>query len=323
MTKKVTKKLSASHSSKSLALHKFGLRHAEEIRSFWYHQVMSVYAQRWLTEHGTDFSGGISTYPGDAATPFRNMAYTPSQVIALIPRQLQILSHSHIIRLVTIFENFLYDCIQRVVYLFPEVMDKSGLKVDLKDLIGVANSSDVRSWLAHYVADKICRSKTPKQLIEWVDEALQAGVTGRLVSEIEEWRKWTLVRNSIAHLGGDVSAELALEWSDRFPTKGSPIQVSEKELLRLAFVSRKLAKSLDAGQRALRSRKSDRDLIAREIFIGLGTIVPSELSFATSAILSVDLNKNDAEALIARIRKGQMNDEGVVITQDMLRGSII
>ncbi len=304
--------------SKSLAFLKFGLRHVNELRSFWFHQVMTQYGLRWLQEHETEIPGKITCFPGDDKTPFVNLGATPSEILSLESKHSQMLVHSAIVRLVTVFENYLYDCIQRTVFIEPKVLEKSEIKLSASEVASAIESQGIKAWFAHYVADKLCRSSAPKELITRVDGFLQAGMIAPLEAEIKEWVQWTLVRNSIAHLGGDISVELANAWKHRFPNPGTPILLHYSDVLRLAFISRTLAKRLDSGQRAKSFRVYDRNLLAHELFVRNGIDDPRQLSVEVSSILSVPLSKTHAEQLLKSFRQGAFVDEGITITEEML-----
>lgn len=311
------KKLSANSSS-SIAYLKFIKRHEAELHSYWFHQAAAIYATRWLDEHTQDIPNRLTSFPGDGVLPFTHLDVTPATFSDLVPTQQGYLAHSALFRLVTLFENFLYDGIQRAIYLEPGLLAKSDLKIEASALAEALLQESARAWFGHYVADKMCRGKSPAELITRVDGLLKAGIATRLRCEVDEWVLWTLVRNSVAHLGGDVTRELADKWPARFPQPGSKISLTTVDVTRVASLSRTLAAALDNGQVPLESRKADSELIASELFVRNGVDDPSDLSYRVSAILSVKITKEDAVRLLAKFRRSEMPDTGVTITDAML-----
>jgi hypothetical protein len=304
----------------SLAHAKFIRRHEDELNSYWFHRVAAIYSSRWLQEHGADIKKLVTSYPGDNHTPFKNLALTPSDVLALVPKQEQVLAQGTVVRLVTIFENFLYDCIQRAVFLHPTAIAIE-VKVDGSALASAVAGQGARAWFAHYVADKLCRGKTPTELLSRVDAILKAGVSSRLASDVDEWTRWTLVRNAIVHLGGDVTRELADRWPARFSGPGTAIKLLEADVRRVAYLSRTIAKNLDLGQQPRADRIADRDLLASELFIRFGVADPSELARKTTRILNTKMNRAAAEQLLAKVRRASPPDAGIVFPEEFLGGT--
>lgn len=318
VAKKSTRKKNAGI---SLAFLKFIRRHEAELRSFHFTQAMIVYGTRWLEEHSAGIPGRITSYATDSGSPFRNIDWIPAELIAIAPNQIQLMALGAAVRLITVFENFLYDSIQRAVFLEPSCVEKFEINIDAQAIAGAVVGETPRAWFAHFVANKTVRSKAPRDLIAFTDRLLKAGVIGGLSSEVEEYCNWTLVRNAIAHLGGDVTQELAEKWSARFPTAGRPIVLTHAEILRLAFLSRKIAKALDLGQRPKASRLEDCDLFAEELFVRLGISDPNKLSCEVSKVLSFRMKRNRAEGLVAKVRKGLLVNAGLIITDEMV-GSV-
>jgi len=304
--------------SSSIAYLKFIKRHEAELHSYWFHQVAAIYAARWLKEHEQAISDRLTSFPGDGVVPFTHLDVTPAVFWQLVPAQQQYLAHTAIVRLVTLFENFLYDSIQRAVFLEPNLLGKSELKIEANALAEALLQEGARAWFGHYVADKLCRGKSPSELIARVDGLLKAGIGTRLKKEVDEWILWTLVRNAVAHLGGDITRELADKWPARFPQPGSKISLSPVDVTRVAFLSRTLASELDNGQVPLSTRTADSELLASELFIRNGVDDPSDLAHRVSAILSVRIGREDAVRLLATFRRAAMPDSGVAITDDML-----
>lgn len=302
----------------SLAFLKFIRRHEGELRSFHFNQVITAYGVRWLQEHASDISGRITSHTGDDCSPFRNIDLPVSAIIALAPQQQHFATHGTVVRLVTVFENFLYDSIQRTVFLDPSCIETFEIKVDAQALAGAITGGTPRAWFAHFVADKLCRSKSPHDLVTRVDKILQAGTSGGLKNELEEYVKWTLVRNAIAHLGGDVTNELAQKWPARFPSAGRSLALTDKDVLRVAYLTRVLAKSLDAGQRAVAGRQEDSKLLAAELFVRHGLADPSALSFEVNKTLSIRMNRTQAEKLLSTVRKEQLIETGVIVADEMM-----
>lgn len=310
----------------SLAYRKFILRHEAELGSYWFQQTAASYAARWIGEHRAEITPRLTSFPGDNCTPFKNIDVSADKFLNQAKLQAVTAGHAAVSRLVTVFENFLYDCIQRAVYINPSVIlgpdGKSDIKVDASELCGVISGQSARAWFAHYVADKYCRGRTPEGLIARVDALLQAGITKRLKDQIAEWVQWTLVRNAVVHLGGDVTSELADKWPERFPVARVRIDISYLDVQRVAFLSREICRQLDLGQVPMAARGADRDLLAAELFVQHGVDDPSTLSVILHSFLSVRANRGESERLIAKFRKWNSHDEGVVITDEMFDAAI-
>ncbi|MCK9382009.1 MAG: hypothetical protein M0P95_13230 [Sulfuritalea sp.] len=302
--------------SKSIAYLKFRSLLEQEIRTFWHLLSSLEYAERWLIE---EKPVRLTLHPGDDRYPFRAIDISPAEFVS---EQADISSHlreNTLVSFVTTFECYLSELLERLIYLEPSLLNDSDLQIPAKEMAGAVQDSDMKRWLAVKVTDKYLRNKTHAAMISRMDTFCKAGVSKSLANEIAEWSRWALVRNSIVHTSRQVTAELAKEWPERFPTAGGPVTLENKELARIHHLALKIADAIDARAVATRIHKHDELLIAREIFVHRGISEPNKLKAALGSVMPVRVTRIDIEKMLAAQRRGNHLDAWELSVRDLDR----
>lgn len=303
----------------SLAHLKFRRRHEHELRVYWHLSAAVEYAERyWNSVAPDDWPKTIAAMPGDQRVPFSSVDLSPATYLGHSPGVLRSLAENTLVNLVTAFEVYLFDVVQRTVFLVPTSVEDSDVTIRAGDLAKHIAKPAPRAWFARAMADRYCRNKTHAELIKRVGKLVKSDVANSQKTECEEWYNWVLVRNAIVHLGGEVSTDLQTKWPSRFPTAGVRLQLDGSDLIRVASIARLLVDTLDRRFGEEIVGVQDQMLLARELYARFGTSTPGALSMRVSNILGCRFSKNDAEQAISEQRRGNHPDPGIVFTHEML-----
>jgi len=278
--------------SKSVAFLKFRSLLEHEIRTFWHVIASLEYAERWLS---SAVPKKLTAHPGDNRYPFKAIDISTPE---FLNEQMQVSSHireNALVSFVTAFECYLAELLERLIYLDPSLIADSDLQIPAKDLAEAVPTTDIRRWLAAKVADKYLRSKTHAAMIARLDTFCKAGISRSMATDIEEWSRWSLVRNSIVHTSRQVTPELSKSWSARFPTAGAPIVLENKELARIHHLALKIAEAIDLRAVSTVIHKHDELLIARELFIQRGLSEANVLKATLGGIMRAKVTRIDLQ----------------------------
>lgn len=291
--------------SKTIAFLKFKVLLEQEIRTFWHLLTSLEYSERWLSANQPLT---LTLHPGDNRYPFRAIDISPE---AFISEQIAVGSHlreNTLVNFVTTFECYLSELLERMLYLDPSLLFDSDMPIFAKELASVVQYSDVRRWLAAKVTNKYLRNKTHEEMIQRIGELCKAGVAKSLKSEIEEWSRWSLVRNCVVHTSRQITDDLVKVWPDRFSSVGGAIELTNEELARIHHLALKIAGAIDSRAVKTRIQKHDELLIAREIFVQKGIAKPNMLVAELNKIMQVKATQADVQKMLSAHIKGACPD---------------
>lgn len=300
--------------SRSVAFLKFRSLLEQEIRTFWHVVASLEYAERWLN---SAMPSKLTAHPGDDRYPFRAIDISTSE---FLEEQTQVLSHireNALVSFVTAFECYIAELLERLIYLNPALVADSDIQITAKELAETAPMSNIKRWLAVKVADKYLRNKTHAAMISRLDKFCKAGISKSMATEIEEWSRWSLVRNSIVHTSRQVTPELSKSWCVRFPSAGAPIILENKELARIHHLALKIAAAIDGRAISTVIRKQDELLIAKELFIQRGIGEPNILKATLGKVMRVKVTKIDLEKMLADQRRGRQLDSWALTMREL------
>jgi len=293
--------------SKSIAYLKFRTLLEEEIRTFWHLRTSLEYSQRWLNEIKTPIAS-LSKYPGDNVKPFTYIDISPQEYKNNQPQVESRIRENALVSFVTAFECYLLELLQRVLYIDPSLLGDSDMQIAAKEIALALPEGELSRWLAVKVADKYLRNKSHAEMIKRLDTFCKAGVSSSMKAEIEEWSRWSLVRNSIVHTMRQVTPELSKSWVTRFPTPGAVIALTDLELIRVQSLALKLAEAIDKGSISHVIKNSDELLIAREIFIHHGIDEPNELKNRLRKIMMAKVTREMLQKMLSDQKNGRIRD---------------
>jgi hypothetical protein len=145
--------------------------------------------------------------------PFKSIDLSVPEFLSHAPYIQACVRENAVVSFITAFEFFLFETLERLVYIDPTLINDSSIPIEAKEL-SLVTDQDVRRWLATKVADKYLRNKTHAEMIARIDKFAKAGVSKR--PEVDEWNKWSLVRNAVVHTSRFVTSDLAVAWPSRF-----------------------------------------------------------------------------------------------------------
>src|ERR1039458_4949123 len=109
------------------------------------------------------------------------------------------------------------------------LIDHSSMKIEAKELAAAVPRGDVRRWFATRVADNYIRNKNHAEMISKIAKFSKAGISARLKDKIDEWNKWSFVRNAIVHTSRFVTSDLAQIWPAGLHPLGRGLGMSGQE----------------------------------------------------------------------------------------------
>ncbi|KQB60375.1 MULTISPECIES: hypothetical protein [Acidovorax] len=300
--------------SKSIAFLKFRSLLEQEIRTFWHVIASLEYAERWLSSASPT---KLTAHPGDNRYPFKAIDISTHEFLS---EQMQVSSHireNALVSFVTAFECYLAELLERLIYLKPSLVADSDLQIPAKDLAEAVPTADIKRWLAAKVTDKYLRNKTHAAMISRLDTFCKAGVSKSMAADIEEWSRWSLVRNSIVHTSRQVTPELSKSWAARFPAAGDPVVLVNKELARIHHLALKIAEAIDVRAVSTVIHKRDELLIARELFIQRGISEANVLKATLGGVMRVTVTRIDLQKMLADQRRGKQPDGWALSMRDL------
>ena len=292
--------------ARSIAFLKFKSTLELEIRSFWHllsaldlsDQEVNKYTSSLITEE-----------PGNNRYPFKAISITPQDYV----KESSVISghvrENSLVSFITTFEAYLFELTERIIYLNPESISDSEMNMTAGDIISAVNSNDSKKWISRKVAEKYLRNKTHAVMIKKIDKLSKAGTSTTRAKDIEEWNKWTLVRNSIVHTTRQVIQELSDNWPQKFPTPGGTFSLINQDVSRVFSLAINLAESIDKMAVMQVIKKSDALALAREIYIHYGTSNAGELrKMISSSGMQLKLTNEDLDKTLSRHKRGEGTD---------------
>lgn len=263
------------------------------------------YANRWLEGRNLD---KLSDYMGDNRYPFLAVNKKSENFIDTSDEVIWRIRENFLVSIVTVFEGYLFDVCERVLYLDPSILLDSDIKIDVKEIAQVAKDGDVRRWLAKTISQKYIRNKTHIEMMDRVGKLCQFTIKNEQKPLIEQWKKWSLVRNSIVHTSRQVTDELSQVWKDRFPDSGKRLNIVNEDIGGIINLSNKLASAIDKRAIASRIHKKDELLLAREIFVHFGLEKYNVILSKINKVMRTNIKKEEIEKMIAKMKNGVIED---------------
>ncbi|MDT6995095.1 hypothetical protein [Burkholderia cenocepacia] len=311
----------------SIAILKFRIAIEAEIRLFWHVLASLEYGNRYLGSVSPQPSV-LAENPGDKKNPFKSINITPIEFISNAKFVAERMRENSVVSIVTTFERFLFDQLERIIYIAPEKLDKSEMEFQACELVLRPRDMTFNRWLAARVSDRILRNFTHREMIARIGgyakfslgqkKSKQAAAT--LTPEeavLDEWHRWTLVRNSIVHTARSVTTDLALGWPQRFPKAGAELLLKDEDVVSVHKCAIFLAEYINEFSLKNVLGKHDATLLAREVFIQYGISDPKKIRELISETVRTVPTFQETERLIAEQKKGR-GDDGWSLTRTEL-----
>lgn len=302
--------------NRSLPFAKFRKALEAETRAFWHVLASLEYATRWW-DSIPHRPVRLSRYSGDDRTPFRQIDIPVDEYLSNCAQVRTFIRENAVVSIVTAFEFYLFELLERLIYLDPMLIGDSSMKIEAKELAAAVPRGDVRRWFATRVADNYIRNKNHAEMISKIAKFSKAGISARLKDKIDEWNKWSFVRNAIVHTSRFVTSDLAQIWPARFTRLGSALELSDQEVGRVQYLALLIAREIDKRAVASTIGKKDAYVLVRELFVQKGIDDVKELRRRIVECLSTILSVADISHVIAQQRKGLFLDTWVLDPGDL------
>ncbi len=285
--------------SYSLAFFKFRKSIEREIRNYWSVAISADLSDRWLSQFEAEKR---ITELTENAPPFSYVDIKSSEFTRRLPTAIEYGRENAVVNFITAFEVYLFEILSRIVYINPSALKDSDMKFEAKDIVFGLGSSDFKRWFSDKSTDKTIRNKQHSEIIKRIAKLAKIDLTPINV-KIEQWNKWTYVRNSVVHTGRRVSSDLHEIWKARFPTIGANLNILNNELMLVQTVAMAIAKHLDLRVNEEVIEFEDSALLIRELFIREGIEDPNELKRILHRNLSVRATRPQIEKVLGFQRR--------------------
>lgn len=283
----------------SLSYFKFQKSLEKEIRNYWSTSITVEFSKEWLSQYDTSKT---ITKIGTNSPPYSYVDISSSEFIQNFPTLIEHARENALVNFITAFEVYLFDSLCRILFLDPSVVDDSGMKFEAKELVQGVQNKNFKKWFAFSYTDKIIRGKQHDEVIRKIGKMCKCDLTP-ILSKIEEWNRWTYVRNSIVHTGRSVSGDLNRELPVRFPSIGSKLILTNQELMWVQTLSMKIAKHLDNRINQTIIGSHDAALLTRELFIRHGIHDEKHIKRILNSNLDYKAKRVEIEKAISNQRK--------------------
>lgn len=250
--------------SHSLAYFKFIRTIENEIRTYWGLYTMSEFGEKYLSQHSNKSIVEI----GGNIIPYTYIDIPKQELVSLSGSFIENARENALLNFITTLEVYFNDVLNRLFYILPDLLSDNNTQWVTKDIIKGMSSVNFRNWFAKEITSKIIRNKQHDEIIKTILGYVKYDPKP-LMEEIEIWRKYTYVRNCIAHNGRRVTKELTKEWPSRHTTIGGPLNITDNELMHVSKLSQRIAKYLEIPIMNM-IKHEDAQLLCREIFIREG-----------------------------------------------------
>jgi hypothetical protein len=274
----------------------------------WHALCAQKYAQRWwATINESDLPKDISQYPGDRKTPFGSIKISPSQFSKSGETFDRVHIENAIISITGAFEAYMADVIGRCLLVNPELLSDSEMPFKTSELVTPEALSSPLTWIAGQYVQRSVRSKSHSELIRRFGSMVKRDVPKTNPVDYDAWNRFVMLRNALVHAAGLVTGDLVRLWGTRFHSPRTLIVVEPTDLKLVHKAAYGLANTIDAFAVDRVIKKSDADLLAREIFVLTGKTDSGEISRTIAHLLNERFSKNQVEASLAKQRREQLD----------------
>lgn len=264
---------------KSLAYQHFIRSLESEIRNHWLITTSLIYTKRWWENiKEEDLPERITEYPGDKKNPFNSIDLAPAEYLENIRHTEVYTIENSIVNFITSFEVYLFQLTNRIIYLNPELIESSEMPFEANEIAKAINHLNFREWFSEKVTYKYIKNKTHLKMIKRLESLIKYELYQPNKDLIEEWNKWTYVRNAIVHNGRQVSQDLSTIWNSKFPTKSIDLNLLERDVVRVHYLAMEIAKRIDGIVVSRIIKDEDANLLVRELFVRFGIDDSKELA---------------------------------------------
>jgi len=303
----------------SLPYFKFRKSLEREIRDYWSIAIAADFSNSWLNQFDSEKR---ITQVAENIPPYSYVDIKCSDYVKQLSTVIEHSRENALVNFITAFEVYLFEILSRIVYLRPENLANSEMKFDAKEIVsGLENSKDFKLWFSDASTDKTVRNKQHTEIIARIAKMAKCDLKP-MNSVIEEWNKWTYVRNAIVHSGRRVSSDLKNIWQSKFPTLGAKLNIPDNEIMKVQSIAMAIAKHLENRINKTIIDFEDASLLVRELFARNGIDDINQLKRILQKNISYRAKKQQIEKALSFQRKAgsvitEMNFDGFINEVDI------
>lgn len=162
---------------------------------------------------------------------------------------------------------------------------------------------DINDWFANKLADKYLRNLTHLKVLNKLQGIIKTDFEKTHKTEVEDWNKWTYVRNAIVHNGREISEDLNRVWPERFTTVGETLNLKDKDLIQVHSLPLALVKIIDKNALVHHIQLEDASLLVREFFVQFGNEDRADLSRKMFSILNFKMKPQEIDKALGFQRR--------------------
>lgn len=286
----------------SLAFYKFEKTIEEEIRTYWAIISMAHFSSIYLTSQPKE------KYIDEIGGKYEPFTYISIPIAEFLKTQdiyLNNIRENTLVNIITAFEVYLNDIYTRMIYLNPSIIEKSEISLTAQQIAPHLISKDTRLWFAKEVTKQRIRNKKHDEMIRIIAQGALCDIKS-IRDKLDQWMKFTYIRNSIVHVGRRVSEDLQKVWSQRFIC-GQKLNIQNKDIMYAATTALTIAKHLEPRINETCIKDNDAKLLIREVFIREGY---SNQTIYKQIIQKVLSYCEIPENFIGKVITAQKNDNG-------------
>ena len=270
-----------------------------EIRNYWSISIATEFSNSWLQQF--DHQKRITQVSQNIA-PFSYVDIKCSNFISQLATVVEYSRENSLVNFITAFEVYLFEILSRAIYLQPEYLKNSEMQFEAKDIVLGIGTDNFKLWFSKKATDKIVRNKQHSEVIRKIAKFGKCDLTS-VESAIDEWNKWTYVRNSVVHTGRRVSSDLSNVWPTKFPSIGSRLNIPNNELMKVQTLAMTIAKHIDKRINETVISFHDASLLVRELFVRNGVDNTKQLKRIVQKNLSYKAKNQQIEKALSYQRK--------------------
>ena len=209
----------------SLAFYKFEKTIEEELRTYWAIMSMAHFSTTYLNEQPNEkFIDDI----GGKHPPFSYISIPKAQFLKEQETYKANIRENTFVNIITAFEVYFNDIYTRMIYLKPSITENSGISLTAQQ-IAPHFVNNIRLWFAKEITKQKIRNKKHNEMIQIIAQGALCD-TKSIKNLIDQWMKFTYIRNSIVHVGRRVSEDLHKIWADRFAC-GQRLNIQDNDIM--------------------------------------------------------------------------------------------
>ena len=212
-----------------------------------------------------------------------------------------------LLNVTTEFEHYLFEILERVIYIDPALISESSLPIQAQELALI--SDEVRRALAMKCTDRCLRGKTYADMVVRIHQILNSDISESLRSRLAEWSRLFSAQSRTSELpklaandGGKASPSL-------LQRKGEPLTLTAEAVAHVARLALLIAAGVDECAVAAVLDDHDARLLVKELFVRHPSEKPQDIRTQLDRMLHSRISVADVREIIAEHQSGRFADQ--------------